>query len=209
MRPPLVSKKFAPFAASIALIEKAQYKNSFIFKYSPRPGTVAFDKIPDDVPEGIKRKRNNELLAIQTRMSETRAMSYIGQKLDVFVEGFSLRERRQRARTTTTQPHTHSGISLTVNGRPAGGNNTGTNAGIEHGHGSACAIEDESEQVLHLMPAAQVATGEAIAQFSARSDTDMIAMFNAPAAQSQSLVGTIRRVRIVGASSLSLMGELI
>jgi tRNA-2-methylthio-N6-dimethylallyladenosine synthase len=45
----------------------ARYKNCFIFKYSPRPGTVAYDKIPDDVPESVKRERNNHLLAVQAR----------------------------------------------------------------------------------------------------------------------------------------------
>lgn len=191
------------FAATIALIEKAQYKNSFIFKYSPRPGTVAFDKIPDDVPEAIKRRRNQELLNIQTRISEERAKTYIGSEIEVFVEGFSLRERRQRARTTSAQPQNQSGISLTVNGRPT----SGTPSPIEHGHGSACAIDDEQEQI--LMPTTEATTGETIAQFSARNDTDMITMFNAPAAHSNALVGSLRRVRVVGASSLSLMAELI
>ena len=32
-----------------------RFKNSFIFKYSPRPGTVAIDRFPDDVPDEVKR----------------------------------------------------------------------------------------------------------------------------------------------------------
>jgi tRNA-2-methylthio-N6-dimethylallyladenosine synthase len=39
----------------------------------PRPGTVAYDKITDDVPDEVKRQRNNELLAVQARISEASA----------------------------------------------------------------------------------------------------------------------------------------
>ena len=46
--------------ASADLIRRSKYKNSFIFKYSPRPGTAAAKKLKDDVPMGIKKHRNNE-----------------------------------------------------------------------------------------------------------------------------------------------------
>jgi tRNA-2-methylthio-N6-dimethylallyladenosine synthase len=59
----------ADFEATVRLLERSRYKNCFIFKYSPRPGTVAFDKIPDDVPESVKRERNNRLLAVQAEIS--------------------------------------------------------------------------------------------------------------------------------------------
>ena len=47
-----------------------RFKNSFIFKYSPRPGTTAIDRFDDDVPEDVKRRRNNALLAVQQEVSE-------------------------------------------------------------------------------------------------------------------------------------------
>jgi tRNA A37 methylthiotransferase MiaB len=47
------------------------------------------------------------------------------------------------------------------------------------------------------------------AQFSARTDTDMIVLLEQPASRATELVGTIRRVRITGASALTLTGELI
>ena len=53
------------FAATVDLVRFGRFKNSFIFKYSPRPGTVAIDRFADDVPEDVKRRRNNELLAVQ------------------------------------------------------------------------------------------------------------------------------------------------
>src|SRR5205085_7414065 len=52
------------FAITVQLVKDCRFKNSFIFKYSPRPGTLAIDRYPDDVPEEIKRRRNNELLAV-------------------------------------------------------------------------------------------------------------------------------------------------
>ncbi|MEO1512389.1 MAG: MiaB/RimO family radical SAM methylthiotransferase, partial [Planctomycetota bacterium] len=58
------------FEATVGLLERARYKNCFIFKYSPRPGTVAYDKIPDDIPETVKRERNNRLLAVQAEISD-------------------------------------------------------------------------------------------------------------------------------------------
>ena len=51
------------------LVRAARFKNSFIFKYSERPGTKAADRFSDDVPDDVKKRRNNELLAIQTENS--------------------------------------------------------------------------------------------------------------------------------------------
>jgi tRNA-2-methylthio-N6-dimethylallyladenosine synthase len=51
------------------LVEKARYKNCFVFKYSPRPGTVAIKRFADDVPEEVKRFRNNDLLRLQNRIT--------------------------------------------------------------------------------------------------------------------------------------------
>ena len=50
------------FQQTVDLVRESRFKNSFIFKYSERPGTKAPDLWPDDVPEDVKRRRNNELL---------------------------------------------------------------------------------------------------------------------------------------------------
>ena len=57
------------FQQSVELVRRARFKNSFIFKYSARPGTKAADAMPDDVPDEVKRRRNNELLAVQNAIS--------------------------------------------------------------------------------------------------------------------------------------------
>ena len=59
-------------------MREAGFKNSFIFKYSPRPGTKADDLYPDDVPEEVKKRRNNDLLAIQNANSLADHRRWIG-----------------------------------------------------------------------------------------------------------------------------------
>src|SRR3984893_10631928 len=57
------------FEASCDLVRDAGFKNSYIFKYSARPGTKADEHFPDDIPEEVKKRRNNDLLAIQNAVS--------------------------------------------------------------------------------------------------------------------------------------------
>jgi tRNA-2-methylthio-N6-dimethylallyladenosine synthase len=75
------------FRRSCDLVREAGFKNSFIFKYSPRPGTKADDLYPDDVPEEVKRRRNNDLLAIQNEVSLADHRGRVGQTVAVLVEG--------------------------------------------------------------------------------------------------------------------------
>jgi tRNA-2-methylthio-N6-dimethylallyladenosine synthase len=82
----------ADFEATRELMRRVRYKNSFIFKYSPRPGTTAIDRHPDDVPDDVKRRRNNELLALQAEISGRVHEAFVGRTLEVFVERVS-RER--------------------------------------------------------------------------------------------------------------------
>ncbi len=83
------------FEATAELIRRCRFKNSFIFKYSPRPGTVAIDRFADDVPEETKRLRNNRLLAVQAEVSRQVHDACVGQTFDVLVEGVSAKARRQ------------------------------------------------------------------------------------------------------------------
>ncbi|HZL35347.1 MAG TPA: tRNA (N6-isopentenyl adenosine(37)-C2)-methylthiotransferase MiaB [Tepidisphaeraceae bacterium] len=77
------------FALTVDLVRDCRFKNSFIFKYSPRPGTVAIDRFKDDVPEDTKRKRNNQLLAVQQEASARNNQEMIGRTVQVLVEGES------------------------------------------------------------------------------------------------------------------------
>ena len=75
------------FAATVELVKKAKYKNCFVFKYSPRPGTRAIDKLEDDVTLEVKKQRNAELLEIQNRISEEDNKSFLNTAVEVLVEG--------------------------------------------------------------------------------------------------------------------------
>jgi len=85
----------ADHEASAELIRRSGFKNSFVFKYSPRPGTAAAGSMPDDVPDQVKRRRNNELLAVQHEVGLAHHRSYIGATVEVLVEGPSVRAGKQ------------------------------------------------------------------------------------------------------------------
>jgi tRNA-2-methylthio-N6-dimethylallyladenosine synthase len=74
---------------SLDLIREFRFKNSFIFKYSPRGGTKADDLYPDDVPEVEKRRRNNEMLALQNQISLEDNLARVGRTYEILVEGLS------------------------------------------------------------------------------------------------------------------------
>jgi tRNA-2-methylthio-N6-dimethylallyladenosine synthase len=75
------------FEQSVELARQSRFKNSFIFKYSQRPGTKGADLFPDDVPDDVKRRRNNELLAVQNEISEEDNQAFVGREVRVLVEG--------------------------------------------------------------------------------------------------------------------------
>jgi len=75
------------FAKTVELVRRSRFKNSFIFKYSERPGTKAADRYPDDVPEDVKKRRNNDLLAVQNENSRADHREQVGRVVEVLVEG--------------------------------------------------------------------------------------------------------------------------
>ena len=105
------------FAASAELIRRSRYKNSYIFKYSPRPDTMAQRLLKDDVPEPVKRRRNNELLAVQEEVSLADNQLLVGQVVEVLVEGPSPRSSRQPKPPGTAGVHRGSGASAQMVGR--------------------------------------------------------------------------------------------
>ena len=64
--------------ASLALIERCRFKNIFVFKYSPRPATVADKRELDDVPDAVKRRRNIDLHQRQEGISLATNQTLIG-----------------------------------------------------------------------------------------------------------------------------------
>jgi tRNA-2-methylthio-N6-dimethylallyladenosine synthase len=85
----------AEFETTLDLVKTVGFKNSFIFKYSPRPGTKAYDRLPDDVPEGVKKERNRLLLEAQEEVSLAGNQRFIGTRQQVLVEGLSTRDEKR------------------------------------------------------------------------------------------------------------------
>jgi tRNA-2-methylthio-N6-dimethylallyladenosine synthase len=85
------------FQQSVELVRWARFKNSFIFKYSERPGTKAAGAMPDDVPDDVKRRRNNELLAVQNAISLEDNQPLAGTDVEVLVEGPSKSAQKRAA----------------------------------------------------------------------------------------------------------------
>ena len=80
---------------SLALMREAKFDMSFMFKYSERPGTVAAKRLPDNVPEDVKIRRLNEIIAVQNELSLASNQNDIGKTFEVMVEGFSKRSKEQ------------------------------------------------------------------------------------------------------------------
>ena len=92
------------FAGSEAFLEEQQFLVNYIFKYDPRPGTRA-DDAADDVPEDVKRSRNQRLLAVSERVQRRRFEAMIGRTLPVFLDSVSERDERVLlGRTLTGMP---------------------------------------------------------------------------------------------------------
>lgn len=80
---------------SLSLMEECGYDAAFMFKYSERPGTYASKHLPDDVPEEVKVRRLNEIIALQNRLSAEANARCVGRTYEVLVEGVSKRSRDQ------------------------------------------------------------------------------------------------------------------
>ncbi|MDR0893313.1 MAG: tRNA (N6-isopentenyl adenosine(37)-C2)-methylthiotransferase MiaB [Mediterranea sp.] len=80
---------------SLSLMEACGYDSAFMFKYSERPGTYASKRLPDDVPEEVKVRRLNEIIALQNQLSAASNERCVGRTYEVLVEGVSKRSREQ------------------------------------------------------------------------------------------------------------------
>ena len=68
-------------ALSLSLMEECGYDAAFMFKYSERPGTYASKHLEDNVPEEVKVRRLNEIIALQNRLSAESNQRCIGKNV--------------------------------------------------------------------------------------------------------------------------------
>ena len=80
---------------SLSLMQTVGYDASFMFKYSERPGTFAAKNLADNVPEDVKIRRLNEIIALQNRLSLASNKNDLHKTFEVLVEGVSKRSTKQ------------------------------------------------------------------------------------------------------------------
>ena len=78
---------------TLSLMEECAYDSAFMFKYSERPGTYASKHLPDDIPEEVKIRRLEEIIALQNRLSAEANARCVGRTYEVLAEGVSKRSR--------------------------------------------------------------------------------------------------------------------
>jgi tRNA-2-methylthio-N6-dimethylallyladenosine synthase len=76
----------AQFQGTLRLLETVRYDTVFAAAYSERPGTPA-TRLADDVPQDVKRRRLNELLALQEGIGLERNREWEGRHVEVLVDG--------------------------------------------------------------------------------------------------------------------------
>lgn len=74
---------------TISLIEEVKFDLAYMYTYSERPKTLAERKYEDDVPSELKSKRLQEIIDIQMKGAAFRTSEFVGQVLEVLVEGTS------------------------------------------------------------------------------------------------------------------------
>jgi tRNA-2-methylthio-N6-dimethylallyladenosine synthase len=74
------------YAQTRDLVEEVQFDNAFVFRYSPRRGTPAAE-MPDQIDEGTKEKRNQELLRLVNESTRRAGERLVGRCVEVLCEG--------------------------------------------------------------------------------------------------------------------------
>lgn len=76
---------------TLSLMEQVQFDFAYMFAYSERPGTPAAKKLKDDIEEEVKKRRLNEIIALQSKHSLECNKRAVGKVHKVLIEGTSKR----------------------------------------------------------------------------------------------------------------------
>jgi len=77
------------------VMRDVEYEGAYMFKYSPRPNTRAYDSLEDDIPEEEKTRRLQEIIAIQNEVSTKKNVLEVGAEHIVLVEGRSKKDSNE------------------------------------------------------------------------------------------------------------------
>lgn len=89
----------ADFQETCAVLELLRFDKVHVAAYSPRPGTIAWRKMEDDVPAEVKAERLHRVEAIEERISQEINATYVGTVQPVLVE--AIRNEQPNGRTRT------------------------------------------------------------------------------------------------------------
>lgn len=81
--------------ATLEMFRRVRYDSAFMFKFSLRPGTYAARHLTDDVPESVKVRRLEEIIALQNQLSLENNQREVGREVEILVEGHSKRSHEQ------------------------------------------------------------------------------------------------------------------
>lgn len=74
---------------TLSLMAQVRYEMAFMFKYSERPKTLAERKFEDDIPDDVKGRRLQEVIALQMQGAAERTKQHVGKLQRVLIEGTS------------------------------------------------------------------------------------------------------------------------
>ncbi|MBR1849863.1 MAG: tRNA (N6-isopentenyl adenosine(37)-C2)-methylthiotransferase MiaB [Bacteroidales bacterium] len=80
---------------TLDLFRQVGYDYAYMFKYSMRPGTYAERHLSDDVPDDVKTRRLEEIIALQGQIALENNRREVGKEFEVLVEGPSHRSPAQ------------------------------------------------------------------------------------------------------------------
>jgi tRNA-2-methylthio-N6-dimethylallyladenosine synthase len=92
----------ADFEETLSLTAAVGYHSMFSFKYSPRPNTLALQRLPDDVGEEDKTRRIVALQALQRDIQSSLNQRLVGRDVDVLVDAASRRRETELSGRTST-----------------------------------------------------------------------------------------------------------
>lgn len=80
---------------TLSLMREVGYESAYMFKYSERPNTFSARHFADDVPDEVKGRRLNEIIALQNELSVESNRRDVGKEFMILVEGESKRSPEQ------------------------------------------------------------------------------------------------------------------
>jgi len=87
------------FEETCAVLEDLKFDKVHVAAYSPRPGTIAFRKMEDDVPAEVKAERLHRVEELENRISQAINDRYVGTVQTILVEGIRKEQPFGRTRT--------------------------------------------------------------------------------------------------------------